>query len=344
MSRTPRVALSSSVAGLRRALCAAGRGACARRCWPRRRARRRPRRASTPAPRRLVEAIRAQSGGLGGIEDFLHAYSLSTKRGPRADGAGRGAAARAGCRDRRPADRGQARGRRLVAPRGEVERAAGLGLGLDARHHGAHHPAGRNAGEHPRQPRQAARPAGACAPRRGRRCGCSARISCSGRPSRRRWRAPARTASSAIPSTCWARARAPPPTPSAISSLRATPSRRSARAPATRALPDAAGHFGEAVGAASALRGDLARARARRVDAARAGAGAAGEAARPQLHRRCRGGRPARTVARRDRRGAGRSLARRLGRLRARGAGLSEARRRGDRLARATRRMRSTAG
>src|SRR4029079_7427700 len=31
--------------------------------------------------RRLVEAIRARSGGLGGIEDFLHAYSLSTKEG-----------------------------------------------------------------------------------------------------------------------------------------------------------------------------------------------------------------------------------------------------------------------
>ena len=30
---------------------------------------------------RLVEAIRAQSGGLGGIEDFLREYSLSTKEG-----------------------------------------------------------------------------------------------------------------------------------------------------------------------------------------------------------------------------------------------------------------------
>ena len=29
----------------------------------------------------LVEAIRAKAGGLGGIEDFLHAYSLSTKEG-----------------------------------------------------------------------------------------------------------------------------------------------------------------------------------------------------------------------------------------------------------------------
>src|SRR5580658_4157820 len=29
----------------------------------------------------LVEAIRAKTGGLGGVEDFLHAYSLSTKEG-----------------------------------------------------------------------------------------------------------------------------------------------------------------------------------------------------------------------------------------------------------------------
>ena len=30
---------------------------------------------------RLVQAIRARVGGLGGIEDFLHAYALSTKEG-----------------------------------------------------------------------------------------------------------------------------------------------------------------------------------------------------------------------------------------------------------------------
>src|SRR6185295_10585660 len=30
---------------------------------------------------RLVEAIRAESGGLGGIEDFLREYSLSTREG-----------------------------------------------------------------------------------------------------------------------------------------------------------------------------------------------------------------------------------------------------------------------
>jgi RHH-type proline utilization regulon transcriptional repressor/proline dehydrogenase/delta 1-pyrroline-5-carboxylate dehydrogenase len=30
---------------------------------------------------RLVQAIRARVGGLGGVEDFLHAYALSTKEG-----------------------------------------------------------------------------------------------------------------------------------------------------------------------------------------------------------------------------------------------------------------------
>ena len=30
---------------------------------------------------RLIEAIRARTGGLGGVEDFLHAYALSTKEG-----------------------------------------------------------------------------------------------------------------------------------------------------------------------------------------------------------------------------------------------------------------------
>src|SRR5258706_4964248 len=31
---------------------------------------------------RLIEAVRAHAGGLGGIEDFLPVYSLSTKEGP----------------------------------------------------------------------------------------------------------------------------------------------------------------------------------------------------------------------------------------------------------------------
>ena len=34
-----------------------------------------------PAPPAWSQAIRARSGGLGGVEDFLHAYALSTKEG-----------------------------------------------------------------------------------------------------------------------------------------------------------------------------------------------------------------------------------------------------------------------
>jgi len=34
---------------------------------------------------RLIEGIRRRAGGLGGIEDFLHAYSLSHQGGTRAD-------------------------------------------------------------------------------------------------------------------------------------------------------------------------------------------------------------------------------------------------------------------
>ena len=76
-------------------------------------------------------------------------------------------------------------------------------------------------------------------------------------------------------------------------------------------------HLGQAVGAASALRGGLARTGDGRTGAAGARTGPQGPRSRPQLHRRRRGGRPAGTVARRDRRRccADPSLAR-LGRLR----------------------------
>ena len=74
------------------------------------------------------------------------------------------------------------------------------------------------------------------------------------------------------------------------------------------------------------------RVHARARAAGRSSSRATGEGLRPQLHHRCRGGRPARTVARRDRGRARRSVARRLGRLRPRHPGLPEARRRGDRL------------
>ena len=54
--------------------------------------------------------------------------------------------------------------------------------------------------------------------------------------------------------------------------------------------------FGQAVGAASALRAIVAPACARRIAAAAAGAGAACQKLRSQFHGRCRGSRPARIV------------------------------------------------
>ena len=71
-----------------------------------------------PAPARLVAAIRAKAGGVGGIEDFLHEYSLSTK-----EGLALMVLAEALLRvpDNATADRphrGQAVGRRLRRPRG----------------------------------------------------------------------------------------------------------------------------------------------------------------------------------------------------------------------------------
>ena len=85
---------------------------------------------------RLVMAIRAKTGGLGGIEDFLHAYSLSTREGlalmvlaeallrvPDADTADRLIEDKLAAGDWSHPDRGRI--------------AVGVGLGLDARHHGA---------------------------------------------------------------------------------------------------------------------------------------------------------------------------------------------------------------
>src|SRR6266508_1948670 len=107
--------------------------------------------------RRLVEGIRARAGGLGGIEDFLHAYSLSTK-----EGLALMVLAEALLRVPDAATADRLIEDKLAAGVGgpEVQHLPGLGLGLDARHHGPHHPAGRDPGHDPRNPDQAARPAG----------------------------------------------------------------------------------------------------------------------------------------------------------------------------------------
>ncbi len=78
-------------------------------------------------------------------------------------------------------------------------------------------------------------------------------------------------------------------------------------------LAGTARHLGEALGAASALRGDEPRARHGRARAPRHRARPQRESPRPQLHGRCRGSRPAGAFARRDRRSRGRPVARRHG-------------------------------
>ena len=287
----------------------------------------RPKRASMPAPRALIEAIRASVGGLGGVEDFLHAYALSTKEGlalmvlaeallrvPDADTADRLIEDKLKAGDWARHDRSTA--------------LAGVGLGLDARHHGARHSSGRDAGRHRRHAGQAARPAGGA--RRDPPGDAAARLAFRARPDHRggagaRAR---RTANFFIPSTCWARARAPAPTPRAISNLTPTPSRRSAR---QRATPRCRQRPGISV-KLSALHPRyeaLSRERVLKelvpklIELARLA-----KSARSQFHRRRRRGRPAGIVARRrsPRRLRDPSLAG-LGRLRPRGAGLSEARR-----------------
>ena len=186
---------------------------------------------------RLIEGIRGR-GRRARRDRGLPARLFAVHQGGAgADGAGGGAAARAGRRHRRPPDRGQARHRRLGHRRAEVGRVPGVGLGLDARHHRPDHPARRDAGDHPRRPAQAARPAGgahrdaagdaaaglAFRARADHRGGAAAR----GRRIRRR----------ATPSTCWGRARARPPMPAAISTPMRPPSMPSARARARARCP-----------------------------------------------------------------------------------------------------------
>ncbi len=188
---------------------------------------------------RLIEAIRKRDDRLGGVEDMLREFSLSTK-----EGLALMVLAEALLRvpDARTADR-------LIEDKlGEGDfihhevkstRLPGLRLGLGARPLGAGHPAGRDARRHHRPSRQAARRAGGAhrhAPgdaadgqsfraRRDHRGGAGAGAS----------RAPAR--GRAIPSTCSAKARAPPPMPSAISTPMRARSKPSARPRATIPCP-----------------------------------------------------------------------------------------------------------
>ena len=108
--------------------------------------------------KKLVEAIRAKAGGglgggfgsLGGVDDFLHAFSLSTK-----EGLALMVLAEALLRvpDTATADRliedKLAAGRWLDSDV-HSDSDPGLGLGLDARRRDAGHSSGRNAGDDPR--------------------------------------------------------------------------------------------------------------------------------------------------------------------------------------------------
>jgi hypothetical protein len=131
--------------------------------------------------RALVEAIRAKAGGLGGIEDFLHAYSLSTK-----EGLALMVLAEALLRvpDTTTADR-------LI----EDKLAAGRWFDGDVKSTAllvsASASPRRSSIRAKRRKRYSTPSAGdwdcrRCARRRGKRCGSSARISCSARPSTRR--------------------------------------------------------------------------------------------------------------------------------------------------------------
>ena len=146
-----------------------------------------PRRASMPARRRLVEAIRARTGGLGGIEDFLHAYALSTK-----EGLALMVLAEALLRvpDAETADRlieDKLQGGRLGASRRTLGVASGVGVSLDARPHGPRHSSRRDAGRHRRMRWSSDLDCRRCAQRRARPCGCLVRISCLGRRLKRRY-------------------------------------------------------------------------------------------------------------------------------------------------------------
>ena len=85
----------------------------------------------------LIEAIRAGTGRLGGVEDFIHEYGLSTQEGLALMSLAEALLRVPDADDRGPADRGQAQRRRVVEPRREINRllvsASAWTLGMTAR-------------------------------------------------------------------------------------------------------------------------------------------------------------------------------------------------------------------
>ncbi len=110
--------------------------------------------------RRLVAAIRARAGGLGGIEDFLHAYSLTTK-----EGLALMVLAEALLRvpDAETADRlieDKLKAGDWAHQEARSTSLLGFSLRLDVGCHGSRYSSGRDAGRHCRDAGQAARIAG----------------------------------------------------------------------------------------------------------------------------------------------------------------------------------------
>ena len=269
----PKVA-SAEVPPFTRALCAGGRSDlaapldCRRGALSGRRSPHRcPRHAADRGDPRPHRPARRRRG-------FPPRLCALDQGGPGADGAGRGAAARARRRDRRPPDRGQAQGRRLGRARRPIVGAAGLGLGLDARHHRARHPSRRDAGGHRRVPGQAPGAAGGArgdapgdaAARLAFRAGADDRRGAGARRARRRLSLFLRHAG---------RGRAHGGGCRALFRRLRQRHRRHRQDCRQCGIARTTGHFGEALGAASALRAVVARARADRACAERAGAGAA---------------------------------------------------------------------
>ena len=187
-----------------------------------------------PAPRGWCRRSAPRVGGLGGVEDFLHAYALSTKEGlalmvlaeallrvPDADTADRLIEDKLKAGDWAHHD---ARSAALLVS------ASAWTLGITAR---VIHPGETPEGIVEALVKRLGLPAVRAATRQAMRLLGSHFVlgqTHRGGAGARRCAA----ASFFIPSTCWARAPAPPPTPSAISILMPTPSTPSATA---RAMP-----------------------------------------------------------------------------------------------------------
>ena len=142
-----------------------------------------------------------------------------------------------------------------------------------------------------------------------------------------------RPAPGATASTCWARRRRRTPMRNATGSPISTRSAPSAGSP----LAERVGHFGQALGAASALRAVAGSALRAGADRHAGRSRARCEDGEHRAYRRCGGGRPAGDQPRHLLRGAGRPDARGLGRARSRRAGVPEAGAAADRLDRRTR-------